>query len=110
MEVTIAQIAAAVGTTTGLVGLVTLAVRHGRVLQRLDAVEEKLRACATATDMAAVRAALEESVTQARWIDHTQHFSERLRDLRAEIDRVSERLHDAETRAATWPPVRPTGP
>lgn len=112
MEITIAQVAAAVGTATGIVGLITLATRHGRMLQRLDAVEERLRACGTAKDLEAIRAALEECVSAARWVDHTQHFSEKLRAMEAAVERLADRLREAEMRVAhspTWPPDRPTG-
>lgn len=113
MELTIVQAAAAMGMATGVIGVFALALRHGRALQRLDAVEERLKGCATAKDLETIRLALEECVSAARWVDHTQHFSEKLRELQTQVERLSDRLRESELRviphSPTWGPERPPG-
>lgn len=95
MDITIAHVVAAVGTASGVVALLTVAVRLGRVLEQVDGL----------------RKGLEECVQTSRWVDQMAHITDRLSAIVAKLDGMDERLRASEIRAAahpppTWPPDR----
>lgn len=81
----------------GVIGLMGLAVRHGRVLQRLEVCEGRLEKCASSEELKAIRAQVDQCVQLTRWIDFTQHLGERIKTVVQQIETVEERLHQIET-------------
>lgn len=110
MTWSVGEIAAILGATGTLAALVAYAVRHGRTLQRVDALEERVKTCAS-------KESVENAVTvlTERWADHLQRVEASFKDhetrtraLEAEVRRLEAELRAMNARAH-WPADRSSG-